>query len=286
MLSVKIKSSFIILLMVALAALGDAQTLILLEAENGNLLGNATVVNCSSASNNKMVNGIGSGGIANALRLQGISIPEAGSYFITVSYVAVNAPTIHYQINGGATNSVEAPASGLWCYQGGGPADVTFEATLDAGNNALLFFNSPIIDKVTVTSDLSRQVSTFYLSSSSGNDNNDGLSAQTPWRSLAKANALSLLPGDTLLLKSGDIFVGQLVLRNESGTVEHPIVVTNYGNSERPVIDGNGFNWRVACSGRARQRVDRSRTHKCHASVNQLFHVNIEGLHPQYRANQ
>lgn len=229
------------LLAMLLPTKSNAQTLILLEAENGDLLGNATVVNCSSASNNKMVNGIGSGGINNALRLQDISIPEADTYFITVSYVAVNDPTIQYQINEEPTKSVEALASGLWCYQGGGPADVTFEATLNAGSNSLLFFNSPIIDKVTVTSDLTRQAATFYLSSAEGSDNNDGLSADTPWKSLSKINALNLLPGDSILLKSGDTFVGQLALRNESGTAEQPIVVTSYGTGNRPLIDGNGY---------------------------------------------
>lgn len=188
-----------------------------------------------------MVKGIGSGGISNALRLEGIQIPTADTYFITVSYIAVNNPTIQYQVNGNSTVSIDATASGAWCYQGGGPADITFEQDFQAGENSLLFFNSPIIDKVTIVSDTSRQAATFYLSSSGGNDNNSGLTEDTPWASLAKINALKLIPGDTLLLKRGDIFKGQLTLRNESGTAEAPIVITTYGTGERPIIDGNGF---------------------------------------------
>lgn len=218
-----------------------AQTLILLEAENGTLLGTAEVANCTNASNSKMVKGINVGGSSNALRLDGIQIAEAGSYFITVSYIAVNDPSIQYQLNGNATQSIAATASGLWCYQGGGPADITFAEELQEGNNTLLFFNSPIIDKITITSDLTRQAATFYLSSSDGDDNNDGLSPERPWNSFAKLNALNLVPGDSILLKSGDTFMGQLALRNESGTLHQPIVITRYGAGERPILDGDGY---------------------------------------------
>lgn len=237
-----ITRSILLLLLLATCIVSlSSQTLILLEAEAGTLLGTAEVTNCSSASNNKMVKGIGSGGISNALRLEGIQIPTADTYFITVSYIAVNNPTIQYQVNGNSTVSIDATASGAWCYQGGGPADITFEQDFQAGENSLLFFNSPIIDKVTIVSDTSRQAATFYLSSSGGNDNNSGLTEDTPWASLAKINALKLIPGDTLLLKRGDIFKGQLTLRNESGTAEAPIVMATYGTGERPIIDGNGF---------------------------------------------
>ncbi|MBX2872183.1 MAG: right-handed parallel beta-helix repeat-containing protein [Saprospiraceae bacterium] len=233
---------FIIILILGLFSLAmQGQTFLTFEAEEGTLLGNATVVNCSNASNNKMVNGINTGGTSNAIRLDGIQIPEAGTYFITLSYIAVNDPSIQYQVNGNATQSVEATASGLWCYQGGGPADVTFEEELQEGDNTFLFFNSPIIDKVTISSALNRQAATFYLSSSDGEDNNDGLSPDSPWKSFSKINALNLIPGDSILLKRGDTFVGQLALRNESGTIDQPIVITTYGTGERPVLDGDGY---------------------------------------------
>lgn len=219
----------------------SAQTLILLEAEDGILLGSAEIANCSSASNNKMVKGINTGGTSNALRLEDVKIPVAGTYFITISYIAVNDPTIQYQINGNSTASINATASGAWCYQGGGPADITFEQDFQEGTNTLLFFNSPIIDKVSIVSDTSRQAATFYLSSSMGSDEHNGLSGDTPWASLNKINALHLLPGDTLLLRRGDTFTGQLALRNESGTQPQPIVIGAYGSGERPIIDGNGF---------------------------------------------
>lgn len=235
------RSLLLLLLLATCIASLSSQTLILLEAEAGTLLGTAEVANCSSASNNKMVKGIGSGGISNALRLEDIQIPTAATYFITVSYIAVNNPTIQYQVNGNSTVSIDANASGAWCYQGGGPADITFEQDFQEGANSLLFFNSPIIDKVTITSDTSRQATTFYLSSSGGNANNSGLTEDSPWASLASINALNLIPGDTLFFKRGDTFTGQLALRNESGSAEAPIVIATYGTGERPIIDGNGF---------------------------------------------
>ncbi|NRB49436.1 MAG: right-handed parallel beta-helix repeat-containing protein [Saprospiraceae bacterium] len=241
MLKIITRSVFLLILFTLVLPRLSAQTLILLEAEEGTLLGTAEIANCSSASNNKMVKGINAGGASNALQLEGIQIPLAGTYFITVSYIAVNDPTIQYRLNGNSTVSVDATSSGAWCYQGGGPADITFEQDFQEGTNSLLFFDSPIIDKVTIVSDTSRQAATFYLSSSVGNDNNSGRTEDSPWASLSRINAINLIPGDTLLFKSGDTFSGQLALRNESGTAEAPIVIAPYGSGERPLIDGNGF---------------------------------------------
>ena len=58
-------------------------------------------------------------GVANALLFQNINVPQAGDYFITVSYFAVNQRNITYQLNDKAATTNSVPASGLWCYQGG-----------------------------------------------------------------------------------------------------------------------------------------------------------------------
>ncbi|WP_158859051.1 right-handed parallel beta-helix repeat-containing protein [Lunatibacter salilacus] len=82
----------------------------------------------------------------------------------------------------------------------------------------------------------------YYVSSSDGNDENTQQQAtqtQTPWKSLAKINSYfgSLKPGDSVLLKRGDVFEGSLVL-SSSGTNQSKIVVSSYGEGHSPVISG------------------------------------------------
>lgn len=79
--------------------------------------------------------------------------------------------------------------------------------------------------------------SAFYVSSSQGDDVNDGLSMNSPWKTLEKVNSASFVPGDSILFKAGDAFIGQLVV-NGSGKEGSPIVYGRYGEGDKPVIDG------------------------------------------------
>ena len=81
---------------------------------------------------------------------------------------------------------------------------------------------------------------TYYVSSSSGNDSYDGTAAQWdgthgPWKSLTKASAVKYQPGDSLLLKCGDSWDETLTLSG-NGTTDHPVTVASYGAGERPYI--------------------------------------------------
>lgn len=78
---------------------------------------------------------------------------------------------------------------------------------------------------------------TNYYVSSSGKDMNSGLSPESPIRTFEKVKALNLKPGDTVHFKSGDTFIGQLVI-NESGLAGKPIHFTSYGEGDKPIIDG------------------------------------------------
>lgn len=80
----------------------------------------------------------------------------------------------------------------------------------------------------------------YHVDSGAGNDANDGLTPATAWRSLEKANAALLQPGDRLLLKSGSVWTGQLH-PNGSGVAEKRIVLDCYGEGPRPVIHGGGI---------------------------------------------
>ncbi len=82
---------------------------------------------------------------------------------------------------------------------------------------------------------------TYYVSTISGKDSNDGKSQQKPFYSLQKINHLDLKPGDKVLLECGSVFKnGYLHLFGQSGSAEQPIVIDQYGTGADPIIDTNG----------------------------------------------
>ena len=83
----------------------------------------------------------------------------------------------------------------------------------------------------------------YYVSSSAGNDENSGTSQDKPFKSLAKINEIKLGPGDKVLLKRGDTWNGQAlhIKTGSSGSKDAPIQIKPYGEgSARPVINTNG----------------------------------------------
>ena len=80
---------------------------------------------------------------------------------------------------------------------------------------------------------------TYYVSSSGGNDSNSGTAATQAWRSLAKVNSIAFQPGDQILFKSGDTFTGGLAPQG-SGASGQPVVVDTYGSGPKPHLDGAG----------------------------------------------
>lgn len=83
---------------------------------------------------------------------------------------------------------------------------------------------------------------TYYVSSSLGNDAHDGLSEQSAFASLGMVNALSLGPGDRVLLRRGDTFTDQYLHPRGSGAPDSPITIGAYGEADAPAphIAANG----------------------------------------------
>ncbi len=75
----------------------------------------------------------------------------------------------------------------------------------------------------------------FYIDSQNGNDTYDGLTQQTAWKSHTKVNNVTLQPGDTVFLRKGSQFSGPMVI-SDSGSKEKPIVITSYGQGNKPRI--------------------------------------------------
>lgn len=99
-------------------------------------------------------------------------------------------------------------------------------------NNKLIIFLALMILR------LSCPAKSYYISVS-GNDQNDGLSPVTSWKTFSKINSFFkyILPGDSILFKRGDIFYGSIKVI-KSGTENHPIVFAAFGEGEKPIITG------------------------------------------------
>lgn len=87
---------------------------------------------------------------------------------------------------------------------------------------------------------------TYYVSSSTGNDSNNGTSTSSPWQTLDKTKLFNFSPGDQILLKKGDIWHEPLKVYS-SGNVFQRITFSSYGSGNMPIvsviISHNSLNW-------------------------------------------
>lgn len=79
----------------------------------------------------------------------------------------------------------------------------------------------------------------YYFNPLSGNDNNTGTSPSQAFKDLSKIKTLHIEPGDSILLKSGAVFLQQLYISCK-GSPDHLIVIGKYGGSKRPYIQLDG----------------------------------------------
>lgn len=79
---------------------------------------------------------------------------------------------------------------------------------------------------------------TNYFVALSGNDGNTGTSTGLAWRSISRVDAGTYNPGDSIFFNRGDIFTGQSLNINGSGSAGNPIVVSVYGTGNLPILSG------------------------------------------------
>ncbi len=81
---------------------------------------------------------------------------------------------------------------------------------------------------------------TYYVSSSEGDDNNDGLATDRAFETIAHVNTLLLNPGDQVLFKCGDRWRGETLRITRSGSAALPIRYASYpdGCADKPIISG------------------------------------------------
>jgi len=81
----------------------------------------------------------------------------------------------------------------------------------------------------------------IYVSSSEGNDENDGLSQESPLASITAGYKL-LRNGypDQLLLKCGDQWDEVITLFSSGRSAQEPVIISSYGDGARPQLSGGG----------------------------------------------
>jgi hypothetical protein len=83
---------------------------------------------------------------------------------------------------------------------------------------------------------------TTYYVSSSGSDSNSGLSPSTAWRTVAKANAAALNPGDGVLFEGSHTFSDSALSPSRSGTASARVVYGSYGTGKASLPQGIYLN--------------------------------------------
>src|ERR1700730_9225235 len=79
----------------------------------------------------------------------------------------------------------------------------------------------------------------IYVSDSTGNDNNDGLTPETAVKTIKKGESLVRNgSSDWLLLKSGDTWTNQSFgdLKFAGRSATNPIVISSYGSGPAPLV--------------------------------------------------
>ena len=77
---------------------------------------------------------------------------------------------------------------------------------------------------------------TYYVSSSTGNDTNSG-TLSAPWQTVGHVNGQTFQPGDSILFKRGDVWNESLVPAS-SGSSGNPITFDAYGTGAPPNLTG------------------------------------------------
>jgi len=91
---------------------------------------------------------------------------------------------------------------------------------------------------------------TYYVSYSRGDDSNRGTSLDSPWQTLSKLSSVTFNAGDTILLKAGDTWSGDVFIPKGSGSSANWITVSSYGVGANPRISaGSDSDWAIYLQG-------------------------------------
>lgn len=122
------------------------------NASFGQLSGGAAMANCAVCAGGQKVGYIGNN--SGELKFANVAAPAAGTYALTVSYLADGARSLSIGVNSQAALNVAFDSSGGWDKKAG----KTVEITLAAGANTIRLFNAtgwaPDVDHVSISGPL------------------------------------------------------------------------------------------------------------------------------------
>ncbi|MEM6769891.1 MAG: hypothetical protein AAF597_04815, partial [Bacteroidota bacterium] len=77
----------------------------------------------------------------------------------------------------------------------------------------------------------------YYVDFTLGDDDNNGLTPQTAWKTAGKVRSVNnqVGPGDRFLFKRGETWPASRIYYTESGTAGNPIIFSDYGNPSLPL---------------------------------------------------
>ena len=91
-------------------------------------------------------------------------------------------------------------------------------------------------EELTVEMNVSkREGTTYYIDATSGNDEDNGTTPSSAWKTLSKLNATSFNPGDYILLKRGEVY-HDIIRPKSSGDTNNPITIGSYGFGAKPIV--------------------------------------------------
>ena len=91
---------------------------------------------------------------------------------------------------------------------------------------------------------------TYYVDATNGNDSNSGISESAPWKTIAEVNHSDFNPGDQILFKRGETWIGTTLNIPSDGKSGNHITIGAYGTGNKPIIDGSGLGKTIYLNGR------------------------------------
>ena len=147
-----------------------------------------------------------------------------------------------------------------------------------------MFSKKIILTTLAVFLSVNMKALVYYVSSSQGNDMNNGLSSQTPFQSIEKLNSMQFGAGDTIFFKSGDYWEGMFWL-NGSGSLNQPIVINTYGGSNRAIINGFGYQSSILIFNDQHIHINNLELHNSSSHLDSVVATSISAQTPNLFAN-
>jgi hypothetical protein len=83
-----------------------------------------------------------------------------------------------------------------------------------------------------------------YYVSPSGNDNNDGTTIATAWKTISKVNSRNIAPGSNILFEGGAVFTGGITIdANDANDPANMVTFSSYGTGKAKISSGGSVGF-------------------------------------------